>query len=169
MAIVGLYSQLVAPVGIFAGEFVVLIGLAVAIDYSLFVITRFRTERMRGREKVAAIEVASATAGRAVVFSGLAVMVSLGSVIMIDDPTIQSCAIARSPSLASLAGSLLPATLAILDGASTGSATVHVHRSVARPSWLATIARAAAALWRHRWPRPSCPRGEPPDRRTAPR
>jgi RND superfamily putative drug exporter len=118
MGIVGVYSQLVQPVGIFAGEFVVLIGLAVAIDYSLFVITRFRTERARGRQKLAAIEVASATAGRAVVFSGLAVMISLGSVFLIDDPTIQSCAIGSvTVVLVSLVGSLtfLPATLAILD------------------------------------------------------
>jgi RND superfamily putative drug exporter len=118
MGLVGIYSRLVHPVGIFAGEFVVLIGLAVAIDYSLFVITRFRAERARGRQSLVAIEVASATAGRAVLFSGLAVMVSLGSLIVIDDPTIRSCAIGSiAVVLVSLVGSLtfLPATLAILD------------------------------------------------------
>jgi RND superfamily putative drug exporter len=118
MGLVGIYSHVVQPVGIFAGEFVVLIGLAVAIDYSLFVITRFRSERARGRDALASIEVASATAGRAVFFSGLAVMVSLGSLIMIDDATVQSCAVGSiAVVLVSLAGSLtfLPATLAVLD------------------------------------------------------
>ena len=43
--ILGLYSQLVTPVSPYASQLVVLIGLAVAVDYSLFMVTRFRTER----------------------------------------------------------------------------------------------------------------------------
>ena len=48
MGLVGIYSQAVAPVSQYVGQIVVLIGLAVAVDYSLFVISRFRTERGRG-------------------------------------------------------------------------------------------------------------------------
>jgi RND superfamily putative drug exporter len=70
--ILGLYSQAVAAVSPYASQLVVLIGLAVAVDYSLFMLTRFRTERRRGRPKLDAIDVASNTAGRAVFFSGLA-------------------------------------------------------------------------------------------------
>ena len=55
----GLYSQLVTPVSPYASQLVVLIGLAVAVDYSLFMVTRFRTERRHGRAKLAAIDVAS--------------------------------------------------------------------------------------------------------------
>ena len=47
--ILGLYSQAVAPVSPYASQLVVLIGLAVAVDYSLFMVTRFRTERRHGR------------------------------------------------------------------------------------------------------------------------
>jgi len=79
--ILGLYSQAVAPVSPYAGQLIVLIGLAVAVDYSLFMITRYRTERRHGRESYDAIRVASATAGRAVFFSGLAVMISLAGLI----------------------------------------------------------------------------------------
>ncbi|HXI81101.1 MAG TPA: MMPL family transporter, partial [Verrucomicrobiae bacterium] len=45
--ILGLYSQVVTPVSPYASQLVVLIGLAVAVDYSLFMVTRFRTERRR--------------------------------------------------------------------------------------------------------------------------
>ena len=75
--ILGIFSQLVEPVSPNAVQLIVLIGLAVAIDYSLFMITRFRTERRAGKPIPLAIEIASSTAGRAVFFSGLAVMISL--------------------------------------------------------------------------------------------
>ncbi len=94
-----------------------LIGLAVAVDYSLFMITRFRTERRHGRSKLAAIDVASATAGRAVFFSGLAVMVSIGGLFLLDDPLFRSMAVGTiSVVLIAVIGSLtfLPAILAIL-------------------------------------------------------
>ena len=71
--ILGVFSQLVTPASPYATQLVVLIGLAVSVDYSLFMITRFRTERRQGRPKLLAIEIASSTSGRAVFFSGLAV------------------------------------------------------------------------------------------------
>lgn len=118
MGLVGLYSQGVSPVSQFVGQIVVLIGLAVAVDYSLFVISRFRTERSAGRDKLGAIEVASSTAGRAVFFSGLAVMISLGALLLIDDEVFKSIAVGSiAVVFISVVGSLtfLPATLAILD------------------------------------------------------
>ena len=118
MGLVGLYSQGVSPVSQFVGQIVVLIGLAVAVDYSLFVISRFRTERTAGRDKFGAIEVASSTAGRAVFFSGLAVMISLGALLLIDDEVFKSIAVGSiAVVLISVVGSLtfLPATLSILD------------------------------------------------------
>ena len=53
--LLGLYSQVVSPVSPYASQLMVLIGLAVAVDYSLFMMTRFRTERRHGRAKLAAI------------------------------------------------------------------------------------------------------------------
>src|SRR5919197_50100 len=55
--LLGLYSQVVGPVSPYAGQLVVLIGLAVAVDYSLFMVSRFRTERRHGHDKLAAIAV----------------------------------------------------------------------------------------------------------------
>ena len=115
--ILGIYSQVVGPVSPYAGQLVVLIGLAVAVDYSLFMVSRFRTERRHGRDRLAAIGVASSTAGRAVFFSGLAVMISVAGLFMLDDPLFRSMAIGTmAVVLVSVVGSLtfMPATLAIL-------------------------------------------------------
>ena len=113
----GLYSQTISAVSPYASQLIVLIGLAVAVDYSLFMVTRFRTERRHGRAKLAAIDVASNTAGRAVFFSGLAVMISIGGLFILDDPLFRSMAIGTiAVILVAVIGSLtfLPATLAIL-------------------------------------------------------
>jgi RND superfamily putative drug exporter len=118
MGLVGIYSQVFAPISQYVVQIVVLIGLAVAVDYSLFVMSRFRTERVAGRDKIAAIEVASSTAGRAVFFSGLAVMISLGALFLIDDSLFKSIAIGCiAMVMISVVGSLtfLPAVLSILD------------------------------------------------------
>ena len=115
--ILGIYSQLVAPVAASASQLVLLIGLAVAVDYSLFIITRFRTERRLGRDKHAAIEVASSTAGRAVFFSGFAVAISIAGLFTLGVDMLSSMAIGCiGVVLVSVLGSLtfLPATLAIL-------------------------------------------------------
>ncbi|MDQ3870588.1 MAG: MMPL family transporter, partial [Chloroflexota bacterium] len=115
--VLNLYSQHVAPVAQFASQLVVLIGLAVSVDYSLFLITRFRAERRRGRDDLAAIDVASGTAGRAVVFSGLAVMLSIAGLYLLDDDTFNAMATGTiAVVLIAVIGSLtfLPATLSIL-------------------------------------------------------
>ena len=115
--ILGIYSQVVGAVSPNATQLIVLIGLAVAVDYSLFMITRFRVERRAGRDRAKAIEVASSTAGRAVFFSGLAVMISLAGLITLGVSLFTSMAIGTiSVVLVSVIGSLtfLPATLSIL-------------------------------------------------------
>ncbi len=115
--LVSFYSQFISPVSSYATQLVVLIGLAVAVDYSLFMITRFRTERRHGREKMAALEIASSTAGRAVFFSGLTVAISIAGLFLIDDDLFKSMALGTIwVVLISVVGSLtfLPAVIAIL-------------------------------------------------------
>jgi RND superfamily putative drug exporter len=60
-----------------ATEFITLLGLGLAIDYSLFIVTRFREELRRGQDVETSLALALATAGRAVAFSGLTVMAAL--------------------------------------------------------------------------------------------
>jgi len=61
---------------------VTMMGLAVGIDYSLFILSRYREERRRGLEKLDAIATAGATASRAVLFSGITVMLALCGLVI---------------------------------------------------------------------------------------
>jgi RND superfamily putative drug exporter len=67
-----------------------LVGLGVAIDYSLLIVTRWREERERGRHNHYAVVAAMATAGRAVVLSGLTVAIGLLSLIVLPVPGLRS-------------------------------------------------------------------------------
>jgi RND superfamily putative drug exporter len=69
---------------------VALIGLGVAIDYSLLVVTRWREERSGGADNDDAVHTAMATAGRSVVFSGLTVAVSLAALVLVPLPFLRS-------------------------------------------------------------------------------
>jgi RND superfamily putative drug exporter len=78
----------------FIVEFLVaLVGLGVAIDYSLIIVTRWREERARGFTNHQAVENAMATAGRAVVFSGLTVAIGLLALVVIPVPFLRSVGI----------------------------------------------------------------------------
>ena len=81
LGLLGPVSQL-APVDEAVMHVVVLIGMAVAVDYSLFYLKRAREERAAGRETDAAIEAAAATSGRAVVISGFTVMVAMAGMYL---------------------------------------------------------------------------------------
>ena len=103
-------------------EFIVfiitMIGLAVGIDYSLFIVQRFREERSHGREKIDAIATAGSTAGRTVFFSGMAVTIALAGMLIMPDPTFQSFAVGAMLVVAATvlaALTLLPAILGLLE------------------------------------------------------
>ena len=66
-------------------EMIVLIGLAVGTDYSLFIISRFREEREAGRPKLQAIMAASNTTGRAVFYAGITVVISVTGLLITQD------------------------------------------------------------------------------------
>src|SRR4029079_4272821 len=143
--ILGIYSQIVGPVSPNATQLIVLIGLAVAVDYSLFMITRFRVQRRAVRDRAKAIEVSSSTAGRAVFFSGLAVMISLAGLITLGVALFTSMAVGTiAVVFVSVIGSLtfLPATLSILGD----------RVNLGRPArWLPAIARRVPIGGVRRW------------------
>ena len=72
---------------------IVMIGLAVGIDYSILIISRFRDERARGRDKLEAIERSGATAGRTVLFSGITVVIALCGMLIVPFSFFQSLGI----------------------------------------------------------------------------
>ena len=81
LGLLGPVSQ-IAPVDGSVMHVVLLIGMAVGVDYSLFYVKRAREERAAGRENDAAIEAAAATSGRAVLISGFTVMVAMAGMYL---------------------------------------------------------------------------------------
>jgi uncharacterized membrane protein YdfJ with MMPL/SSD domain len=67
-------------------------GLALGIDYSLFILSRYREERAHGRGQLAAIDASSQTASRAVVFSGLAFVLAMLGMVLVPDTILRSLA-----------------------------------------------------------------------------
>src|SRR5262249_10780903 len=82
----------VSPIDGNLSSVVLLIGLAVSIDYSLFYLRREREERAGGRDERSALEVAAATSGRAVLISGLTVIAAMGGMFLTGDKTFISFA-----------------------------------------------------------------------------
>ncbi len=102
---------------IFVTLMIIMIGLAVGIDYSLVIISRYRDELARGLDTKPAIERAGATAGRTVLFSGITVVIALCGILIVPFSFFQSLAIgAILVVLVALAATLtlLPANLAIM-------------------------------------------------------
>ncbi len=96
---------------------ITMMGLAVGIDYSLFILSRFREERLRGLEKYDAIARAQGTAGRAVLFSGMTVMVAMTGLFFMPSTVFRSLSVGSVlvVGVAILAAlSLLPALLGLL-------------------------------------------------------
>lgn len=101
----------------FITNMITMIGLAVGIDYSLFIVSRYREERGKGFEKVDAIGRAGATATRAVLFSGLTVVLALVGMLILPNTLFRSLGIgAILVVVAAVAASmtLLPAVLSLM-------------------------------------------------------
>jgi putative drug exporter of the RND superfamily len=80
--LVGLIGQ-VWRFSFFVPNLISMLGLAVGIDYSLFIVSRYREERRRGRDNLDAIGMSGATANRAVFFSGMTVVVALAGMLLV--------------------------------------------------------------------------------------
>ncbi len=88
LALTGLIGQ-VYPINTFVLNVLTMMGLAVGIDYTLFVVSRYREERAHGLDRIDAIAATGATANRAIFFSGMTVVLAmLGMVIVPLDITI---------------------------------------------------------------------------------
>ena len=114
--LVALPSHLL-PLAPQAYAMVLLIGLAVGVDYSMFYLKRERQERAAGRSGQAALEAAAATSGRSVLISGLTVMVAMAGMFLTGDATFASLGLATILVVAvAVLGSLtvLPALLSKL-------------------------------------------------------
>jgi RND superfamily putative drug exporter len=104
----------ITPISVWSMNFSMMIGLAVGIDYSLFIVSRYREERVEGKDPIAAIENTMSTAGKAVFLSALTVVLSLAAVFLVPVMVFQTMALGMiiaviAVALAAL--TLLPAVL----------------------------------------------------------
>ena len=116
IGLMGPISQL-SGVDSSVNEVILLIGLAVGVDYSMFYLRREREERESGRSESASLAAAAATSGRAVMISGFTVMIAMAGMYLAGASTFQSFATGTILVVAvAVVGSLtvLPATLAWL-------------------------------------------------------
>jgi RND superfamily putative drug exporter len=104
-------------VSFFVVNMISAMGLALGIDYALFIVSRFREERGRGLEKVDAIVASGATASRAVLFSGIAFVLAMFGMLLVPDTVLRSLALgAILVGIVSVVAALtlLPAVLSLL-------------------------------------------------------
>ena len=140
----------VADISIWAMNFALMFALALGIDYALFIVARYRAALFgAGLSPVEAAAVTMDTAGKAVLFSGLTVLVSLSAVMLVPSPAFRSMAVGIMVSVIfvlAAALTLLPAVLAWLgsrvDRLSLSWVHSGEHRSPRFAAW-------AERLWRH--------------------
>lgn len=157
MAIVSIMTTFLVLYGVsqavsvsFIVEFLVgLIGLGVAIDYSLFVVVRWREERAGGASDEEAVIRAMATAGRAVVFSGTTVAIGLLALIVLPLPFLRSIGLAGM--LIPLISVLVAITLLPVVLISVGQRLDWPHRRTDEQAGTRWVAWASAIV-RWRWP-----------------
>ncbi|MBO1753813.1 MMPL family transporter [Allobranchiibius sp. CTAmp26] len=153
-------STHIAPVSVWALNFAMMFALALGIDYALFLVVRFRSA-LRHRSAapgdrqaaVDAIAETMGTAGKAVAFSGITVLVSLSTVLLVPSPAFRSMALGIMLAvIAVLAATLtlLPAVLGTL-GTKIDAGRVRLPGTLRRTARHAATGRRGMELVMHRW------------------
>ena len=145
----------VTELSIYVQNVATMLGLALAIDYSLFMVSRFREELRKGRDVPTAVEITVATSGKAVTFSGLAVAVGLSGLLLFEPSALRSFGIGGALTVAAsvfYALTFLPAVLGML-GHRVNSGGVaglrdRIRRALGRP-----VGEAADLARESRWER----------------
>src|SRR5215207_4462555 len=144
LALLALVGQ-AFPLSVFATNMLTAMGLALGIDYSLFVLSRYREERLHGRERLGAIAACGATASRAVLFSGIAFTLAMVGLLLVPHTIMRSLAAgAIVAGLVSVAAALtlLPAVLGLLGDRVNAVRITFFGRAAVRvesPFWSRTV------------------------------
>jgi uncharacterized membrane protein YdfJ with MMPL/SSD domain len=150
------FISLEMTTSVFVTNMASMIGIGVAVDYSLFILARYREEREAGHDKAEARALSLSTSGLAVTFSGLAVIISLAGLWMVDNQALRSMALGAMTVVAVsilTATTLLPALIAMLgDRVLPGGIVGRVERFFQRRFYRRRTAEQAAAgknrFWR---------------------
>ncbi len=150
-AVIYLLSQQM-EMSVFVTNMASMIGIGVAVDYSLFILARFREEVRAGAGAAEARARALATSGLAVSFSGLAVIISLAGLWMVDNQTLRSMAL----------GAMVVVAISILAAVVLLPAMIRTlgHRVEAGgPVWSVFLFLRRRTIWRRRRPGSTTPGG----------
>jgi RND superfamily putative drug exporter len=149
------FISLQTNTSVFVTNMASMIGIGVAVDYSLFILARYREEREAGREKGEARARALSTSGLAVTFSGMAVIISLAGLWMVDNQALRSMALGAMTVVAVsilTATTLLPALIAMLgDRVLPGGVVGRVEAFFRRRFYRRRTAEQAAAEQNRFW------------------
>ncbi len=142
----------ITPISVWAMNFAMMFALALGIDYALFLVARFRDALRTNADPRTAVAHTMDTAGKAVVLSGLTVLVSLSAVLIVPAPAVRTMAVGIMLAVIFVLAAtltLLPAVLgrigAKVNGGSLPYAKRQQHRSPMFAAW-------ASLLHKHPWP-----------------
>jgi RND superfamily putative drug exporter len=150
------FISLQMTTSVFVTNMASMIGIGVAVDYSLFILARYREEREAGLDKGEARARALSTSGLAVSFSGLAVIISLAGLWMVDNQALRSMALGAMTVVAVsilTAITLLPALIAmlgdrVLPGGVVGKVEAFFRRRFYRRRTAEQVAAEHNRFWR---------------------
>jgi uncharacterized membrane protein YdfJ with MMPL/SSD domain len=149
------FISLQMNMSVFVTNMASMIGIGVAVDYSLFILARYREEREAGHERGEARARALSTSGLAVTFSGLAVIISLAGLWMVDNQALRSMALGAMTVVAVsilTATTLLPVLIAMLgDRVLPGGVVGRVESFFRRRFYRRRTAEQAAAEQNRFW------------------
>lgn len=142
----------ITPISVWAMNFAMMFALALGIDYALFLVARFREALRTDPDPRAAVAQTMDTAGKAIVLSGLTVLVSLSAVLLVPAPAVRTMAVGIMLAVIFVLAAtltLLPAVLGRIgvkvNGGSLPYAKRQQHRSPMFAAW-------ASLLNKHPWP-----------------
>jgi uncharacterized membrane protein YdfJ with MMPL/SSD domain len=150
------FFSLQIETSVFVTNMASMIGIGVAVDYSLFILARYREEREAGHDPAEARALSLSTSGLAVTFSGLAVVISLAGLWMVDNQALRSMALGAMTVVAVsilTATTLLPALIAmlgdrVLPGGVVGKVERFFQRRFYRRRTAAQVATEKNRFWR---------------------
>ncbi|MGW0172291.1 MMPL family transporter [Rhodococcus sp. NPDC003322] len=140
------------PISVWAMNFAMMFALALGIDYALFLVVRFRDALRNGASSRMAVAETMATAGKAVLLSGLTVLVSLSAVLLVPAPAVRTMAVGIMLAVVFVLAAtltLLPAVLGKLGGKVNKGALPYAKRQEHRSP---VFSRWGALVNRRPWP-----------------
>ncbi|MCX2963354.1 MMPL family transporter [Gordonia sp. Z-3] len=144
--------NMITPISVWAMNFAMMFALALGIDYALFIVSRFRAAMAHRKDKVAATVETMDTAGKAVMLSGLTVLVSLSAVLLVPAPAVRTMAVGIMLAVVFVLAATMTLLPAVLGAIGNGVNAVSLPWAKRQQHRSPVFARWGELLHRHPWP-----------------